>query len=587
MIVHFIDKFNPHSAQVHFACYDFDETFRRNPRFIDIKSIIQEKTHSWLEDVYQSHLKLSDQMAQRSFWWWATPMSRFDARPWGQEYIFKPLFFARALSEWIQTHPDQAQEIDVVGAHGLVATYLREFEPALQIQGEFSRTGPIPFFYLKSLLKSLAKLGSRAWFVLTRHLLVKRPIPYSRNVVISENVAGASAAEGHRYFFGGIFDGLEDFDISFASIMDYGCEPKPQRSSQGSGQPPRAFYWLDQICFTDWGRCIIISLKILWHSTQVARDAVPCYIGGKTSRAFHHHFLLHELGRLPFFIALCSYYAARRYFSKVPNAKVIFPYEEKGLERCVLRACAEFKVFSIGYLPHPQHHLLRSLKDSVSSCLAPKPSQYAACGHLYIEYLEKFAFKNPSQIHVWGSSKSEILDLGRDSFGQRMLSIGLLNSHPNELKVFRSWIENHPELTQDVRYSIRLYKGVYSKELLDVCQDLTSRFPNIIESHESWDDFISRIDIAVFCATSAGLIAVNKGCLAVHLFLDDFFDINPCFDKLEVMLSCKTSEDFTKRLEQLKRLSKEEYFALHEKQKGLVQSIFSPVRKDVIRKDLG
>ena len=97
---------------------------------------------------------------------------------------------------------------------------------------------------------------------------------------------------------------------------------------------------------------------------------------------------------------------------------------------------------------------------------------------------------------------------------------------------------------------------------------------------------LQECDIAAFCGTSAGVVAVKKGCLAVHVGLDDFFSINPCFDKLEDMLNCQFAKQFADLLRTLRTLDKEAVQRLYEKQKFFVDTVFSSIRQENLQKDI-
>ena len=77
-----------------FAVYNYDEVLAKHTNYIDIRRIIKDRGDAWLDEIQGSFSGLSTKFLRYTRWWWITPMSRLDARSWGQEYVLKPLFFA-------------------------------------------------------------------------------------------------------------------------------------------------------------------------------------------------------------------------------------------------------------------------------------------------------------------------------------------------------------------------------------------------------------------------------------------------------------------------------------------------------------
>ncbi len=126
--------------------------------------------------------------------------------------------------------------------------------------------------------------------------------------------------------------------------------------------------------------------------------------------------------------------------------QLVFPYEEKGIERAILYAASEKKLKSIGFTPHPQHSLAVSMRDiKGSSC--PKPNSYGLCGSAYISFFKNWGGKENTQMQVWGSEKGKLSHLPfTKTIKQKKIKILLLLSHPNELKVFYNWLQSKYEL---------------------------------------------------------------------------------------------------------------------------------------------
>ena len=74
--------------------------------------------------------------------------------------------------------------------------------------------------------------------------------------------------------------------------------------------------------------------------------------------------------------------------------------------------------------------------------------------------------------------------------------------------------------------------------------------------------------------------------LCMYVELSDFFEINPCFDELNSVLPCRTSLEFSNRLNVICKMDKDSLLKLHLKQMDMALKIFSPVRESVIEEEL-
>ena len=299
---------------------------------------------------------------------------------------------------------------------------------------------------------------------------------------------------------------------------------------------------------------------------------LPCNIGEESSNIFFKYYMFNELGRFSCLSQILCYSALRRLFYQNNYKLAVYPYEEKGVERAILFACNEYGVRTIGYTPHPQHNLALALRD-VYSPISPKPSSYAFCGPAYIEYFTLWGKKKPDKMKVWGSGKSIKGSLIKQEFNRHELKIIALLSHPNELRVFGSWLQAENRLRNNTYYLIRIYKPAYKAFEKDL-KRLIREFNFIEESQGSLIEDMDKCNLAIFSGTSAGIEAINNGYLALYTDLNDFFEINPCFDDLNVMLPCYSAKEFADRLDEICLMDNISLIELHKKQLSLTKNIF-------------
>ena len=265
---------------------------------------------------------------------------------------------------------------------------------------------------------------------------------------------------------------------------------------------------------------------------------------------------------------------------------MVFPYEEKGVERALIFAAVEVKVETLGFTPHPQHPLAISMRDrDDSNC--PKPTAYAVCGPAYVNFFRDWANKATQRIDVWGSQKGmPLTEVPAYRDVPKYPRVLLALSHSNELLVFKSWLEAQPELCADAEIALRRYMAVDVGEFESGLADIQEHFPTVREASGTLKENVADCDLVLFCGTSAGLEAIQLGRVGVYVGLNDFFVMNPCFNDLTDMQPCMTAVELGLFLKKWRTMSSTDRQRLLSKQRATVQKFFSPIDRDVVQKTL-
>ena len=571
----------PDNLDKPFGIYQYNEQLAKNPKYIDIRGIVEARARDWLDQVQRSHAQLSKTFLRYTRWWWIMPMSRLDARPWCQENLFKPLFFVRAVLEWLQSRQN-VDEVLLIGCDPLVAVYLKEFERDLVISAQKGMPCSLSFVFkaCQQLLLAVATVIRDGLHIARYHTFQKGNFISSQALVLYELFSNMPLTEGCKYYYNGLFNCLttEKNKISYGCIDKSGYHVRKFRH-----KPERSiFFLLDNITFGGLVVSLLTNLHLILLTGFIAVGKIPCIFGSYTSAWFWRTCLFYELGRISCLKEICSYKALRTILKKHKYKFAIYPYEEKRIERAILFACQENNISTIGYTPHPQHHLALALRDAYKP-FSPKPSGYAVCGRKYVDYFVSWCKKDPDSIHIWGSGKSFKGTFAIREISRNHLSILLLISHPNELKVFYSWLRAEQRISRNITYLLRRYKAVNYKSFSNELASLVKDFDCVKESHGDLAQDLSHCDLAVFCGTSAGPLAVNHGRLVIHIALDDFFHINPCFGDLDAMLSCASAVQFANRLDEICSMDCASITELYKKQRIFVKQIFSPIQTSLIK----
>ena len=574
-----LDNF-PKDLNKPFAGYRYDEILAHMDGNINIREILAEKSDDWLNDINKSFADLSRRFQKRTRWWWVTGASRIDLRPWGQEDVFKPLFFARAVLYWLSKHPG-TDEIFLVCAPKEVEIYIKEFKADIVIENRQSELIAIPFIItlFEHLMIGILKSFKNAGHIIWNHLFCKRGVLKSKLLVLYELISDMTLVEGHKYFYDGLFEevGAEAEGVVFGCI-DNPSSPVNKLRSQLNEE---IFFLLDYITFIGFIKSIGINIYVLVLLFWDCLWRKEYTFGNFVTSRFWPNYLLKELSLVPFLNNICCYYALNVVLDGHKYERLVYTYEEKASERAILFSSREKNIKTTGYIPHPQHRLALSMRDAYEP-YAPKPDAYAVCGDQYVDYLRTWCKKESAAISVWGSKKSFREDFQAQKYDRTNLKVLLTLSHPNELGVFCSWLERDKKLTQGVTYYLRFYKEAGFKRFQEQLNVITKKFDCVKEIEGSLKENFEFCDLTVFCATSAGLLGVNGGKIAIHLCLDDFFAINPCFDDTEFMLSCRTAEDFSNRLDALCSLDDSAISEIYRNELDFISTIFHPIQKQSI-----
>ena len=531
----------PHGQN--FSSYEHDEKLLYNENYVDIKNIVNINTATWLDELAKSHSIISEYLAHKSRWWWVSPASRLDARPWGQEKLIKPLFFSIAILEWFSNKSDRTSLI-LINCPIEVSEYLSELEPKLILAYScVPKKERVAKMFVKSFFIMLKNIVN----IMRFHVLNKSREfkDVRKNVVIYELIHGVSIENSCRYYFTSTLDQVDRKKLTYLAVgivKNYDRLPLEETDAE-------QLVMYDLCSTIDLIKSVIKQIYLQYCTIVLIANKPPCIINNKETARFWNRYLSSILDR-SILEPILLYSVLSKLLPNAPVERLIFPYEEKGSERAILFAASENNIKTIGFTPHPQHSLAVSMRDiKGSSC--PKPNAYAFCGTAYISFFTEWAAKEGCQMTVWGSEKGKLLDLEfQHNSRQRKIKVLLVLSHPNELKVFYNWLQSKPELCNIAKFSLRSYKAVGSEHFNKSLSVMKKEFPNVSEVSGNLFSNLKKCDVVAFCATSAGIEAINMGRPGFYLDLNDFFEINPCFDDLSKMQPSYSACEFLLRLKE-------------------------------------
>jgi len=564
-----------------FMLMEHDERMVKLQGFIDVRQIYRKYEKKWLEDLLTSHQKLSKSFCGLSHWWWFGSASRLDVRPLGKADDIKPLMFARSVLAWLENNPD-VDELVLVGTEERVRAYLSDTAISMSLNGESHKK--TKSFILKNFFKATKKVFLNFIRILKNHVVFSPPSSVeTSHIVCYENLYNLAYENNQKYYFSSLLDDLKVNDVS---LIVLGIVPKKNRTLNKDNQVSQNLIkqsLLDYCRFSDLFISFFITqyVMILMFANIIFKPR--CLIDGVTFKGFWAFYLMKQLELGDVFVSIASYKAMRRLLQSNKIEKLTYPYEEKGIERALLLASQKFKVISTGFTPHPQSQLNLAMIDlDTSSC--PTPDQYAFCGSGYIEMFRSWGKKPNAEMQVWGSHKGyqgscPVIRKERDKF-----TILVTLNNISELYTFSTWLTAEPELNSDVEFHLRKYWAIENIAYDDLTAAIVTNHKNVHIVEGSLEENTRNADVVMFCATSAGIEAVNYGCIGLYADLNGLFFNEPCLGNMTDWQVTSTAKELVERIKYLEVLDENGMNSLYNTQKEAAELIFAPVAKNIIHK---
>lgn len=544
-------------------------------RECDARGVIERHQRSWLDDFDRWHAKLCREGEAGSSWWWLSRVSRPNL--WAQASSLKPLFMAAAIREWMLTHPD-VDVVHVIAAPPEATVYLDEFQRApVDCQAGWTSW--------RALVSGLWAFAAQLRY-LPRHVFRRAPIKPVPILFYSHLFFPTHGAGDH--FFGAIIDGINTAPepIQVAYYVD-GVAKLDVVRAQLAERPVHAWILLDCLRFVDVVR-IAVAAAGLWLALRGLQTRVPpIRLGSYQSFAFTPRYLAEELWAQPPIMEIAIYHALRRALERSESRLVVYPYEEKGLERGLLRACRESRVTvtTIGYA-HPAHttaHLaLRSRGPAESA--PPSPDLIMTAGPLERSFLVDWGRKPADRVAVLGSHRYRApLPSTRHAATRRnCLRVVMITGHGFELSMLANLVARRPDIFATDEVLVRRTRGGWFAAQDAGIRRLTNLSDRVTVGSGSLVEQLEWCDVALFSSTTAGVEAMLAGRLAVYLSLHDVFEADPLLGEPGVFASCKNDNELARALARARKIDDAEHDRIVGRQAELANRILAPVDTDAL-----
>jgi hypothetical protein len=534
----------------------------------DLRGLIDRHEPAWLDDFDAWHAALCREGAVRSAWWWASPASRPNL--WAQARSLKPLFFAAGLSQWMADHPG-VPLVHVVSAPPQVAAYVREFS------GAAVDPARIPW---RALARGLHAFAAQVWRLAPYVLRASRVRPAGALVYSHVFQLGALKTGGDHYF-GRMLDLLttgRGRDVQAVYFVDGWTRPGDVQAALDAGDT-------DSVLLLD-GLTTFDALSVAWRAAgmwrafaSLAAGVPPIRLGPYVSASFAHTYLSDQLWEQPPVIELAIQRAFARALDRSNASVIMYPYEQKGLERMLLSASADRTppVRTIGYA-HPAHttaHLmLRSRPPAQTG--PPEPDLILTAGPLERDFLATWGRKPAAKVIALGSHRHRGPIAARRA-DRRPLRVLMLTGHGFELSVLAALLGRRPDLFADDVVQVRRTAGGWFTAQEVGMRRLSALSDRIVTAESTLADNLQWCDVALFSSTTAGIEAMLAGRLALYVALHDVFEADPLLGEQGAFARCADENELAAALARARTLTDAEYDAALQRQRLLAERILAPI----------
>ena len=232
---------------------------------------------------------------------------------------------------------------------------------------------------------------------------------------------------------------------------------------------------------------------------------------------------------------------------------VIYPYEEKTIERAILMAIKDLnldiKSTAFAHAAYSDGHLY-TVKQSLKKLI---PSRIALTGPLQYK---KFLYKgwSPEELEIVGSPRYR----RTRKYKKQLFRIVVLVGYKFELLNFYNWIKEEPRLAKTFDISIRNHPNLIDKETAKIEKKLELLGIKIKNSKESLMESINYASVVLYESTSSAIEASLEGKYLIKIRISDAIDSNHFKDENNCIAHCKTSKELFETLWCIKNTDEEQ-----------------------------
>lgn len=568
--------------------FNFSNQDFKNPdwTYIDAKHFILKFQKELFEDIEKWHSAIGVLASRKVSYWWMTPASRLLS--WSPP-VYQSLLFSVAICELIKK--ENSNVFYILNASDQVIRYLQEFQPTayFEFQGATMTIKPVSSFAKEYIRPGLG--------IIRNHLngiMNNSPTPINSNceyLIFSQILNINNILNLTDHFYGNIFFQKEDNNSNKMHWFYY----YPENISSIKNKIRNVFsqknisvsFTHDYLNFLDIFKIIFKSLKHKVQMASLKQNLSAIKISNYTSKYFIDEYNIKVLTCRQNIVAeLEILFALEKINQKNIFKKVLYPYEEKSLERAILKSSNSKSIISLGFVHAALNdgHICFNLS---SNTLAnpPRPKEILVTGEAPRDYFIAKGY-DQENIKIIGSPRALNKFEGTKIFHTDKLRILVIVGQDHELNALAALVEKNPESIAKYQFTIRKHPHGSLIEQEKGYKRLAKLIPDIKDEGGSLREQVEKNDIVIFSTSSGGIESIFLGAIGVYVCMDDFFTLNPLAslkDKLTIpqIFSIKELGSFLKKIE---KLDQESIKKIQKEQIGFASKIYQTPNIDILFK---
>ena len=267
-------------------------------------------------------------------------------------------------------------------------------------------------------------------------------------------------------------------------------------------------------------------------------------VDGTISKLFFKNFLYTSLTKQNYLNELIVYYAIKNILKKANPENIIYPFEQKSVEKSILLANkvthSETKTYGFAHANYNFGH--RNIFYKFNSEYL-QPDILCTTGIIAKKWFIKNAKWPNNKVEIIGSPRnfSNITNLSEWNINKK-LNILFVASYPFELKIFIKWLLKSKKLYYNSNISVKPYPYGWYEPQSNHLKTINDNLPEINISYLPLIEQIKSADLVLYSTTSAGIEAMFHNCLVIHLKLYDLLNFDSMKNKSSPILSLDSIE---------------------------------------------
>ena len=564
--------------------FEHHDILRPGCEFLDLRPVLKSHEKQWLDDLVNWHKEVSSVASKITNGWWYSQGSRLLAN---YPIVIQDFYISLAISDVVRLR--NFDGIYLVGYSELVFQFLEEM--GHDVVRTINRKSHWAFVFWKNtrnfISNTLTLLKMARSF---RPSALKSLRPAS--VIIYSHIAGlAKDPAAGDHFYGEMFQGLPSLRDDEKLWLYYNDSRVPLTHDVIEGHSRRlgSRILILQEVVSPWIALQAICRAIFLHFQfkRLRHMIPPICIGGRSSGRAALVFYQEAIQRHWPMLEIAIGLVIRKLVYRTGARRVVYPYEEKPLERAINANVRRFeptvKTIAVAHAIHNAVHLyLRNTSLVAAGC--PEPVCVLTTGEGASRILESWAGMSKEMLIAVGSKRycqpisGGILNRERG----RNLRILVLAGLPDELPTLAAWVDQTPALFQGCELVIRKYPYSWHAEQDSGIERIKGAGVDVLQNSDSLHNQISNSDVVIFCASSSGFEAMLLGVFTIQCNLSSYISFTPLAYDFANGDAPSFSDPLMLRglLSSVQNMSLDEYSAETSLQIRFARQIYSPVDKD-------